>query len=248
MSKVLTLEDVWLERRGVTVLHGISLSVAAGETLLLVGPSGCGKSTLLRVVLGLLPADRGRVVLREKIATDGHRMPIPIEDRNIGMVFQDLALWPHFTVERHLGFVLASRGVSGSERDGRIAAILERFGLSGKERKRPGELSGGEQQRVALARAVVTEPDLILLDEPLSQLDAFLRDDLTSFLRELFAERRAAVVYVAHDPVEMRLLADRIAVMEDGRIIQTGTWRELRATPAAPIVRRLLALVGSDER
>jgi iron(III) transport system ATP-binding protein len=227
VSEIVALERVSLHRFGRTVLKDVTLAVSLGETVVLMGPSGAGKSTLLRVILGFLDPDSGIVRLRGSIASDGRRSMLPPEERRIGMVFQDLALWPHLTVERHLAFVLRSRGIARAECNRRITETVARLGLRGLETRRPGELSGGEQQRVALARAIITRPDLLLLDEPLSQLDPFLREDLLAFLGDLFAEVDAGVLYVAHDPAETRALDGRIVVMERGAIVEAAPSRGL---------------------
>ncbi len=244
MNERLRAEDLWLRRAGAPVLRGASLSISQGETVVLVGPSGGGKSTILRALLGLAPLDRGRIWLRGALATDGGRNLLAPESRDIGMVFQDLALWPHFTVQRHLTFVLGSRGVHGAERAARVRAVIERFGLGGKEKRRPGELSGGEQQRLALARAVITNPDVLFLDEPLAHLDIVLRTELLEFLRELFAELGPAVLYVAHDPAEIEALGGRVVVMHAGTLLAAGPAVSSLRVDSDPSIRRFLKLLG----
>jgi iron(III) transport system ATP-binding protein len=219
------------------VLDGVSLAVAAGEILALAGPSGAGKSTLLRVLLGLSVPIGGEVRLRGRVATVGTRLIIPPEERNLGMVFQDLALWPHLSVHGNLAFVLEARGASRATRELRIAEALAHVGLSAFAHRRPGDLSGGERQRVAIARALVAEPDAVLLDEPLANLDIALKRDLCGLLGRVLRERSIGVLYVTHDPREAAALADRIAVLEEGRLVQVGTAEELRAAPATPFVR-----------
>jgi ABC-type Fe3+/spermidine/putrescine transport system ATPase subunit len=162
------------------------------------------------------------------------------EDRGLGVVFQDLALWPHLTVEGNLAFGLSSRGVAKGERVERIAAMLRRVGLSGSERRHPGGLSGGQRQRVAIARALVLEPRVVLLDEPLTNVDVDLRRELLALLRELFREKGTTVVHVTHDLREAVAVAHRFAVMEAGRIVQQGSLEDLRRAPATPFVGSLL--------
>lgn len=217
------LDDLSASWNGRQALRDVSLAVQPGEVVGVVGPSGAGKSTLLRVGLGLLVPDRGRVVLGGVVASDGGRVLIAPEDRNLGMVFQDLALWPHLTVHGNLAFGLGARGVARPERERRIDEILRRVSLADKRDRHPDSLSGGERQRVAIARALVLEPTAVLLDEPLASLDVLLKQQLRGLLRDLFAERRSAVLYVTHDPRELRELADRIVVLDDGLVLQDGT-------------------------
>lgn len=171
MGEVLSLQKVSLSYHGKSVLHNISLSVRDGETLALLGPSGCGKSSLLRVVMGFAAPSRGSVSIDgEEVSRDGKLLKMP-EERNLSVVFQDLALWPHLNVVENLDFGLTTRGTPRDEKDHLINEMLERVGLKGKESSYPGELSGGEKQRVAIARALVLKPRAVLLDEPLSNLD-----------------------------------------------------------------------------
>ena len=249
MTAAITLEDVGLSYADRPILKDISLSAQAGEVLSLLGPSGCGKTTILRILLGFEAPDRGRVRVAGRIASADGRILTPPEERNLAVVFQDLALWPHLTVSGQLAFVLESRRVPRLERAVRIEAMLKRVGLAGKEQSYPGELSGGEKQRVAIARALVLEPQAVLLDEPLSNLDVDLKRELLKFFRELLRERGTTTLYVTHDLREAAALSDRIAVMEGGRIVQDGTLDELRARPANDFVRALfddLSWIGED--
>ena len=222
------------------VLDALSLTVHPGELLILLGPSGSGKTTVLRLVLGLLAPSRGAVRLGgETVSVDG-RILRPPEERGLSMVFQDLALWPHLTVAGNLDFVLGSKGIPRSARPEQTQRMLARVGLAERATRYPGELSGGERQRVAIARALVLEPRAVLLDEPLSNLDAPLKRELTSLLRGLLNERRVPGLYVTHDVREAAALGDRIAVLERGRIVQEGSLDALRANAATPFVRGLL--------
>ncbi|HEX9186491.1 MAG TPA: ATP-binding cassette domain-containing protein, partial [Vicinamibacteria bacterium] len=183
---------------------------------------------------------RGSVRLGERVVSrDGHLL-VPPEDRNLAVVFQDLALWPHLTVEGNLAFGLSARGVRGEERSARVAAMLRRVGLDGAGRRRPGDLSGGQRQRVAIARALVLEPSAVLLDEPLANVDVDLKRELLSLLRELVRERGATVLHVTHDLREAAALARRFAVLEGGRLAQEGGLAELTRAPATPFVRALV--------
>ena len=240
MSTALALEGVTLAYRGQTVLDGLDLRVAAGEVLALLGPSASGKTSALRVVLGFAVPRAGTVRLGERpVSRDGRLLVVP-EDRGLGVVFQDLALWPHLTVEGNLGFGLAARGVPAGARAERIAAMLRRVGLAGTERRYPGELSGGQRQRVAIARALVMEPRAVLLDEPLANVDVDLRRELLELLRELFRENGTTVIHVTHDLREAVAVAHRFAVIEAGRIVQQGSLGHLREAPATPFVRALI--------
>jgi ABC-type Fe3+/spermidine/putrescine transport system ATPase subunit len=239
VSAAIALEAVMLRYGDRGVLHRFTLAVEAGEVVALLGPSGCGKTSILRLVLGFMAPDAGSVrLLGELVSSDGKILKPP-EQRGIAVVFQDLALWPHLTVEGNLAFGLASQAVPRAVRHERIRTMLERVGLSGKEGRYPGELSGGERQRVAIARALVLEPRAVLFDEPLSNLDVSLKRELLAFFRELLIERRTTAIYVTHDLREAAVLGDRIAVMEEGRIIQADTLEALRARPASAFVRGL---------
>ena len=237
MNTAITLEQVFLRVGSSPVLQNLSLSVGQGELLVLLGPSGSGKTSVLRLVLGFLAPERGVVLLGgETVSLEG-RILRPPEARGVAMVFQDLALWPHLTVAGNLDFGLASRGLPRSVRSARIGEMLSRVGLGARARRYPGELSGGERQRVAIARALVLEPRALLLDEPLSNLDAPLRRELMVLLFQLLKERRVSALYVTHDIREAAALGDRIAVLETGRIVQEGSLASLRTTPATPFVR-----------
>ena len=240
MSTALTFEAVSLRFGERSVLDGVDLRVASGEVLALLGPSASGKTSLLRVALGFAVPSAGTVRVGERVVSRDGRTLVSPEDRGLAVVFQDLALWPHLTVEGNLGFGLAARGVRAGERTERIGAMLRRVGLAGSERRRPGELSGGERQRVAIARALVLEPRVVLLDEPLASVDVDLRRELLLLLRELIRESGASVVHVTHDLREATALAHRFAVIESGRIIQEGGLEELRGAPATAFVRSLV--------
>jgi iron(III) transport system ATP-binding protein len=235
VTAVVELSNVHYRYAREDVLCGVSLQLAEGETLALVGPSGAGKSSLVRLVLGLAAPNAGTIKLGGRLASEPGRLAIAPEDRGLGVVFQDLALWPHMTVERNLGFALGCRDRAP------IGALLDRVGLAGKAARYPGELSGGERQRVAIARALVTSPAALILDEPLSSLDVVLARELIDLLRELLRER--AALYVTHEPREVAL-AHRVAVLEAGTIVQIGTPAELRAQPATPFVEAIARDLG----
>ena len=239
MTTPISLDRVAFRRAAQDILSGVSLSIDAAEVVGLLGPSGSGKSTLLRIVLGLVAPDRGLVRLDGAAVSADGRILQPPEDRGLAVVFQDLALWPHLTVRGNLAFGLAAKHVPADERNERIVRVLRRVSLQGKEDRHPADLSGGERQRVAIARALVLEPRALLLDEPLSNLDVALKRELLSLLREILRERRVTTVYVTHDLREGMQLVDRFAVLEDGRISQTGTLEELLANPATAFGRAL---------
>lgn len=241
---VLSLEGVSLSYRSVPVLSDLSLAVRSGETLALLGRSGSGKTSALRLILGFIAPDRGRVRVAGAVASEDGRIRIPPEERGVAIVFQDLALWPHLTVEGNLGFGLEAKGMRREERQSRIAGMLGRVGLDGKERRFPGELSGGERQRVALARALVLEPAAVLFDEPLTNLDVALKREMIGLLGELLAERSATALYVTHDVREAAALGHRIAILEAGRVVQAGTLDHLRARPADGFVASLVEEFG----
>jgi ABC-type Fe3+/spermidine/putrescine transport system ATPase subunit len=237
---VIEIEDVILRKGSAELLRGASLQVRAGEILAVLGPSGSGKSSLVRVVLGLACPQRGAVRIDGRLASGGGRILVAPERRRLAAVFQELALWPHFTVERNLAFGLEAQGVPRGERARRIEQVLARVGLSGKERRRPAELSGGERQRVAVARALVVEPVALLLDEPLASVDVELRAELLALFADLFRERRQTVVFVTHDPREAVAVAERFAVLREGRVVQVGTYDELCSDPRDPFVARIV--------
>ena len=241
MSAAIGIEGVRIRYAGKLVIDELSLSIKPGEVLALLGPSGSGKTSVLRVILGFVTPETGTVRLDGEVASQEGRLLVLPEERGLAVVFQDLALWPHLSVAGNLAFGLNSRGVPRSERNARIRSILGKVGLTGKEHSHPGELSGGERQRVAIARALVLEPRAVLLDEPLSNLDVGLKRELLSIFRALLKERQTTALYVTHDLREAAALGDRIAVMEQGRVVQEGTLDSLRANPASSFVRTLLS-------
>ncbi len=207
-------------------LHGMDLTIGGGEFVALLGPSGCGKSTALNCLAGLLPLSGGRIVL------DGKRIDqLPPEKRGFGMVFQNYALFPHMTVRRNIAFGLAMRKVARAEQARRVDEALRMVRLTEHADKYPAQLSGGQQQRVAIARAIVLEPPLVLMDEPLSNLDASLRLEMRSEIRRLHQSLGLTTVYVTHDQEEALALADRLVVLRDGRVQQVGSPEEVYAHP-----------------
>jgi len=243
MRANIEVEGLGVAYAGRDVLHDVSFSVSEGEVLAVAGASGSGKSTLLRAILGLIVPRRGIVRIQGRVASDEDRLRLPPEERNLAMVFQDLALWPHLTVSGNLEFVLAAKGFAGEAMRTKTRDWLDRVGLADRGRAYPGELSGGEQQRVALARALVYEPTALLLDEPFASLDVALKEQLIALVRELLAERRVPTLLVTHDPDEAGALADRVAILEGGTLSQIGPKETLAPEPsgsfAEAFVRRL---------
>ncbi len=225
-------------RREVTAVSGLDLDVYPGEIFTLLGPSGCGKTTTLRLIGGLEQPDEGEIVLNDRpIASVSKRVFVPSHRRDMGMVFQSYAVWPHLTVFENVAYPLRARRVPRAELRERVARVLHLVGLDGLE-SRPGPLlSGGQQQRVALARALVYEPGILLLDEPFSNLDANLREQMRVELKIIQREVGITVVMVTHDQTEALSLSDRLAVMNEGNVEQVGTPTEVYQSPASEFVR-----------
>jgi putative spermidine/putrescine transport system ATP-binding protein len=217
---------------GVRALEPATLDIARGETLVLLGPSGCGKTTMLRIIAGLDTPDPGGRVL-----FDGTEVTkLPIERRNVGMVFQSYALFPNMSVADNIGYGLKIRGVAAEERAARVAELVRLTNITGLENRRIEQLSGGQRQRVALARAVAVRPRILLLDEPLTALDAALRERLRGELNRLLRSLGITAIYVTHDQAEAMELGDRIVVMRKGVIAQVGNPREIYFAPASRFV------------
>ena len=221
------------------ILEGISLDVREGEFFILVGPSGCGKSTLLRIIAGLEKISSGTLMLDGKIANE-----MPPKDRNLSMVFQNYALYPHMTVRDNILFGLDVRKVPKAEQKERLAEAAEMLGLTEYLSRKPRELSGGQRQRVALARSVCRHSPICLMDEPLSNLDAKLRGHMRTEIRRIQRQLGLTVIYVTHDQVEAMTMGDRIMVLHDGKVQQTGTPLELYNAPANTFVA---GFIGSPQ-
>ncbi len=233
------LRNVFQQFGATPVLRDVSLTIASGEFFFLLGPSGCGKTTLLRIIAGFQNPDRGEVSM------GGTSMNgVPAHRRNVGMVFQNYALWPHLTVAENVAYGLEVRKVSTPERQRRVADALEMVRMEDLGKRLPGELSGGQQQRVALARALVIRPDVLLLDEPLSNLDARLRLELRDEIRRIQEATRITTVYVTHDQHEALSLADRVAVFEAGVLAQLDAPRNLYTRPGSRFVAEFLGEVN----
>jgi iron(III) transport system ATP-binding protein len=212
-------------------LDEVSLDVSDGEFMAILGPSGCGKTTLLRQIAGFDKLDGGRIVIGEAVVSSVTQH-VPPERRRIGIVFQSYALWPHMTVAENVAYGLTVAGVRDPERARRVEAALALVELRGYAERRPSMLSGGQRQRVALARCLVTEPSLVLLDEPLANLDVHLRASMEEEFSRFHARTGTTMVYITHDQAEAMALADRIAVMDSGRLLQVATPSQLYREPA----------------
>jgi iron(III) transport system ATP-binding protein len=227
----------------VTAVRDLSLAVADHEFVTLLGPSGCGKTTLLRLIAGFLTPDAGMIRAGSTTLSTPAGI-VPPEHRGMGMVFQSYAVWPHRTVYQNVAFGLEVRRVPRAEARTRVTRVLELVNLAGLEQRYPAELSGGQQQRVALARSLVVEPGILLLDEPLSNLDAKLRERMRWELKALQRRTGITFVYVTHDQSEAMALADRIAVMHQGELVQLGSPREVYTRPATKVVADFMGLVN----
>ncbi len=229
------VENLVKQYGALRALDGVSLAVEAGELFFLLGPSGCGKTTLLRAIAGFVPPDAGRIEIGGRDAT---RMPP--QARNTGMVFQSYALWPHLTVRENVAFGLRLQALPRAERDARVDEALAVVRIADQAEKKPNQLSGGQQQRVALARALVIRPACLLLDEPLSNLDAKLRAEMRGEIRRICKASGLTAIYVTHDQKEALAIADRIAVMRAGQIEQLGPPRRLYHHPVNRFVADFL--------
>lgn len=239
------LEKITKMYKKVVAVKEISLSVQKGELLTLLGPSGCGKTTTLRLVAGLEIPDSGEIFIDEKLVASPEKgIFVPPHKRGIGMVFQNYAVWPHMTVFDNIAYPLKVRKVSKEEITRRVKEVLEMVGLSGLEDRYPTQLSGGQQQRVALARALIAQPQLLLLDEPLSNLDAKLRERMRFEIRGLVKKLNLTAIYVTHDQAEALVLSDRIVVMNNGRIEQVGKPEEVYRKPANKFVADFIGIAN----
>ena len=231
MSNAVIIKDAVKKYGDFVALKGISLDIKEGEFFTLLGPSGCGKTTLLRMIAGFNSIEGGEFYFGDKLINT-----VPAHKRDIGMVFQNYAIFPHLTVEENVAYGLKARKVPKSEIEPRVEQALELVQIKHLAKRKPNELSGGQQQRVALARAVVIEPSVLLMDEPLSNLDAKLRVQMRTVIKKLQRQLGITTIYVTHDQEEALAISDRIAVMKDGVIMQCGTPTEIYAKPQNPFV------------
>jgi ABC-type Fe3+/spermidine/putrescine transport system ATPase subunit len=217
------------------IVSDVELEMEEGEVLSLLGPSGCGKTTILRMLAGLVTPDSGWIKVGERVFYDGKR-EVAVEDRQIGMVFQDYALWPHMTVAKNIAFGMRLRHIPAPDTRKRVEELLELVNLPGMGNRYPYQMSGGQQQRVAVARALSTEPRVLLLDEPLSSLDAGLRESMRTELVQLFRRLKMTAINVTHDQDEAMSMSDRIMVLRDGKVQQIGTPTDLYLHPSNTFV------------
>ena len=231
MSNEVIIQNAVKRYGDFTALSDVSLRIEKGEFFTLLGPSGCGKTTLLRMIAGFNSIEGGDFYFGDARIND-----VPAHKRDIGMVFQNYAIFPHLTVEENVAYGLKARGVAKGEIARRVAEALELVQILPLAKRKPSELSGGQQQRVALARAFVIEPSVLLMDEPLSNLDAKLRVQMRSIIKKLQRRLGITTIYVTHDQEEALAISDRIAVMNQGKIMQIGTPREIYAKPENPFV------------
>ena len=235
---IIEFENISKHYNGQPVVSGFSLNIEAGERVVLLGPSGCGKTTVLRLLAGFTSPDAGRIMIDgEPAAAEGRSLKEP-EERSLGMVFQDLALWPHLTVKGNLAFGLKAKGIAKKEREARIPEILRLMHMEESIHAKPAELSGGQQQRTALARALVMQPKILLMDEPLSSLDQELNLQLRKEILRLQESLGFALLYVTHNREEAFDIGSRIVVMNKGAIVQTGSPDKIRDSfnkPTTPL-------------
>ena len=235
-SEPLLVVDQVVKRFGSTLaVDRVSLNVRRGEIVSLLGPSGCGKTSTLRLIAGFIRPDAGQIRLAGTVLND-----VPTHARNLGIVFQNFALFPHMTVEANVAFGLRTRRVPRGQVEQRVAEALELVQLGDMNRRYPSELSGGQQQRVAIARAIVIRPDLLLLDEPLSSLDAILRSKMQLEIRRIIEQAGVTAIFVTHDQEEALSISDRIIVMSGGRVEQVGTPHEVYSRPTSEFVATFL--------
>ncbi len=231
----LSLESVTKKFGTFTAVDGVNLTVEDGEFLAVLGPSGCGKTTLLRLVAGFEAVSAGSIRLGDKLMSD-KRTHVPTERRRIGIVFQSYALWPHMSVFENVGYPLRVAKFSGAAYTERVESALAMVGLEGFGHRPPAELSGGQRQRVALARCFVMEPQIVLLDEPLANLDVHLRASMEEEFADFHRRTGTTMIYITHDQAEAMALADRIAVMDEGELVQLAAPSQLYRQPATPMV------------
>ncbi|NCA82864.1 MAG: ABC transporter ATP-binding protein [Opitutae bacterium] len=235
MSVPITIERLTKRFGDHTVLKGIDVQIGAGELFFLLGPSGCGKTTLLRAVAGLNEPDEGRILAGARDVTH-----LPPHQRDMGMVFQSYALWPHMTLRENVAFGLEMRGIPKADAGPRVLRALEMVKLADRADSKPNELSGGQQQRVALARALVIKPQCLLLDEPLSNLDAKLRLEMRTEIRRICKEAGLTAIYVTHDQKEALSIADRLAILDQGRLLQVGAPQEVYTRPKSRFIAQFI--------
>lgn len=248
-DSAVTLENVSLEYDKKRILKSCSFSLKTAEICSLIGPSGSGKTSILRIIAGLLAPTKGIVRIREKVVSSAGKIQIPPNERALSVVFQDLALWPHLTIEQNLAFALKSKKntFKKSEIKEKISHILEEVGLLKMAKRKTNALSGGEQQRVAIARAIVTEPTLIIMDEPLSNLDLALRQELIARFAVLFKKYNTAALYITHDPWEAQQLSKRVAIVDNGLLVFDDLFSALKNEHTNSFARKVWQYLAVKE-
>src|SRR6516225_507608 len=224
---------------GAAAVDDLDLEIGDSEFVSLLGPSGCGKTTTLRLLAGFLQPDAGEIRVGDEIVSSAHRL-VPPERRNMSMIFQSYAVWPHMTVTQNVAYGLKFKKLSKHEIENKVAKLLGVVHMAELKDRYPAELSGGQQQRVALARALVVEPQILLMDEPLSNLDANLREEMRFEIRRLHEEFKITTLYVTHDQAEAMVISDRVAVLQHGRVAQIGSAEELFERPRTRFVAEFI--------
>ena len=248
MGVTIQVEGLTKRFGSMTAVDGIGFAMEEHEFFSLVGPSGCGKTTTLRCVAGLETADEGRIGIKgTTVYASNERIDVPTHERSIGMVFQNYAVWPHMSVYHNIVYPLRLKNAGKAEQQQRVGHVLEMLGMSDLGERKPSQLSGGQQQRVALGRALVGEPDVLLLDEPLSNLDAKLREHMRVELKRIQHQINVTSVFVTHDQAEALTMSDQIIVMSDGRVEQAGPPEAVYNTPATEFVARFLGAANIVE-
>lgn len=241
MSSV-EFKNVSKEYNGIRILNNLSFKVNDGEFVSFLGPSGCGKTTSLRMIAGLEKNDAGEIAIGEEIiASPEKSILVPTRERNLGMVFQSYAIWPHMNIFENVAFPLRMKNMNNQDIKSKVEEALEIVELKGFSERYPNTLSGGQQQRVALARGLVARPKVLLLDEPLSNLDAKLREKMRKDIRDIQQRFKMTCIYVTHDQIEAFSMSDRIMIMEKGNILQFATPHEIRANPANDFVKEFIS-------
>lgn len=235
---MIEINNVSKSIQGKQVLHGVDLKIEKNRILALIGPSGCGKTTLLRLIAGLEVPDSGTIVI-DGVRVSAPNSFMPPRKRKLAMIFQDLALWPHMTARQHLEYVVRRQNHQNNKQE-IIDRLLEAVSLNGHSDRYPHQLSGGEQQRLAIARSLAQEPEYLLMDEPFTNLDPILKDEMEIFISRVQSESTISIVYVTHNIKDLEKITDQVAIMENGRIIQIGEKEDVFKHPVNAFVKKML--------
>jgi ABC-type Fe3+/spermidine/putrescine transport system ATPase subunit len=238
---MLVVQEITKKYGDTAALAGVTFELLPGELLAVVGPSGSGKSTLLRLITGFERPDAGKILI-DGVEASTSSYIMPPHKRNVSLIFQDLALWPHMSVGKHIEFVLQRESLSKNELESRIRLILEKVSLHNYKNRYPHELSGGERQRLAIARSIASNPAYLLMDEPFSNVDTILKEDLQELVLKLKSELQTSIIYVTHNIDEAFALADRLAIINEGKILQIDSKDKVVEAPNGPFVRRFLKI------